>query len=575
MIIRLLRPFKSLEPFEWHDVPDFSVITGVNGSGKSHFLRAVFDQFQQPAEASDLISVEGVTKNNSEVRLFGSNWYPSESDFELKNIVTDSREIYQRFESFQNKNLKGSRNSSEDNYLFPNILKTFEAKSIQSNYDNFKNAFLYLRVAKPNFYAENLSRIFSEYKVAQLDFLQRGQSLEEFESYFGESPWKLLTDVISNLNLPFEVSDPNDCVIGESFKFSIFNKNTKAQINFSDLSSGEQRILAASMWLYGARSTASHPSLILLDEPDAHLHPALVSDLIQIINNVFVDEYNIKVIMTTHSPSTVALSPEGSLFEIRRNPTSILAVNDCDDVIGKLTDGFSIVTKKTKFVLVEDEIDKKFYSSAYRICEKRNLLPDKRSDLVFISAGRSGKKSKESGGVTVVEKWIDKFKELAPLKSMLVGLVDKDGNPDKLENIFKIDRYCVENYLCDPLVVCGALLAQKKTLSTSTKLYEYGDESEFINEPEANLQEIVQEIVILVSSEFKKTMGVSIGFEKCSLSYPQWLIDSDGKFILSCFQENPTLGGGHWINQERLLDSFKRIKMVPDELKSLFAMISE
>ncbi|MBM9539067.1 ATP-binding protein, partial [Desulfobulbus alkaliphilus] len=53
--------------------------------------------------------------------------------------------------------------------------------------------------------------------------------------------------------------------------------------------------------------------MMLFDEIDAPLHPSMSRNVIHTITNTLVDGFGIKVIATTHSPSTVALAPEGSV----------------------------------------------------------------------------------------------------------------------------------------------------------------------------------------------------------------------------------------------------------------------
>jgi len=104
------------------------------------------------------------------------------------------------------------------------------------------------------------------------------------------------------------------------------------------------------------------PRLMLLDEPDAHLHPSLTKQFIQSIQDVLVKKFGVQVIMTTHSPSTIALSPEGNIYELKKNPTSIEKLGSKSQGINILTSGFISVTEGAKFVLVEDQSDVYFYS---------------------------------------------------------------------------------------------------------------------------------------------------------------------------------------------------------------------
>jgi predicted ATP-dependent endonuclease of OLD family len=53
---------------------------------------------------------------------------------------------------------------------------------------------------------------------------------------------------------------------------------------------------------------------MLLDEPDAHLHPSLVSDLINAYRHEFVTKQGVQVILTTHNPTTVSMVDKENIF---------------------------------------------------------------------------------------------------------------------------------------------------------------------------------------------------------------------------------------------------------------------
>jgi len=98
----------------------------------------------------------------------------------------------------------------------------------------------------------------------------------------------------------------------------IDRKNAK-EVHFENLSSGETTILALIFALYNSSSNGHFPQVILFDEPDAHLHPSLTQVFLDVIQGVLVNEHNVKVILTTHSPSTVALAPEDAIYCMDRD----------------------------------------------------------------------------------------------------------------------------------------------------------------------------------------------------------------------------------------------------------------
>ncbi|WP_400261927.1 ATP-dependent nuclease [Sphingobacterium sp. SG20118] len=95
------------------------------------------------------------------------------------------------------------------------------------------------------------------------------------------------------------------------------NQNGKP-VPISSLSSGEKTIMALIFVLYHASSNGNFPEVILFDEPDAHLHPSLTQLFINVIQETLVNEQKVKVILTTHSPSTIALSPPDAIYRMDR-----------------------------------------------------------------------------------------------------------------------------------------------------------------------------------------------------------------------------------------------------------------
>jgi energy-coupling factor transporter ATP-binding protein EcfA2 len=94
------------------------------------------------------------------------------------------------------------------------------------------------------------------------------------------------------------------------------------------------------------------PKVMLIDEPDAHLHPNKQERLIETLERS-VPEYNTQVILTTHSPHIVrAASPAAKLVWMNNG---VVETED-DEVIRRLL-GWGGLDKSALF-FVEDEDDK-------------------------------------------------------------------------------------------------------------------------------------------------------------------------------------------------------------------------
>lgn len=94
------------------------------------------------------------------------------------------------------------------------------------------------------------------------------------------------------------------------------------------------------------------PKVMLIDEPDAHLHPNKQERLIEALERA-APEYNTQVVLTTHSPHIVrAASPAAKLVWMKNG---VVETED-DDVIRRLL-GWGGLDKSALF-FVEDEDDK-------------------------------------------------------------------------------------------------------------------------------------------------------------------------------------------------------------------------
>lgn len=195
-------------------------------------------------------------------------------------------------------------------------------------------------------------------------------------------PWEIINEIFKSNNLDFYFQGLNkeDYSRDVSLEFKLLKKSSNHTIAFNDLSSGEQVIIGLILKLFVTEyygDNLSFPELIILDEPDAHLHPEMTKLLIDVLEETFVKKYKIKVIITTHSPSTIALSPIKSIYELRNNNNSGLIKISKDDAL-KLLTGFiptlSIDYQNHKQVFVESPVDAKYYQIVHDKLQQTNEL---------------------------------------------------------------------------------------------------------------------------------------------------------------------------------------------------------
>lgn len=61
MNIKFSNKYKSITPFEWLEIPKFSVITGPNGTGKSQLLQLIHQTIINKQETTERVQIEGET----------------------------------------------------------------------------------------------------------------------------------------------------------------------------------------------------------------------------------------------------------------------------------------------------------------------------------------------------------------------------------------------------------------------------------------------------------------------------------------------------------------------------------
>ncbi|MDE1161181.1 MAG: AAA family ATPase [Acidobacteriaceae bacterium] len=84
---------------------------------------------------------------------------------------------------------------------------------------------------------------------------------------------------------------------------------------FSRLSSGHKIVLLTITRLV---ETVAERTLVLLDEPEAHLHPPLLSAFVRALSELLVDRNGVAII-ATHSPVVVQEVPKRCVWKVRRS----------------------------------------------------------------------------------------------------------------------------------------------------------------------------------------------------------------------------------------------------------------
>ncbi|GEM_PF-1319567 len=270
-------------------------------------------------------------------------------------------------------------------------------------------------------------------------------------------PWEVLNSILARHDFDFKFDSIEREQFSQDVRIQFILRNNQGiEVNPASLSSGERVIFGLLVKLFQNEyynSNLSFPNLIVFDEPDAHLHPELSGLLIDVLRKTFVIDLGIKVIVSTHSPSTVALSPDDSIFEIKNYPKTELKKIDKDRALDILTGHLptlSIDYKNHKQIFVESPTDVEYYQTIFNKIYNEERLPYK---LYFIS-NSAGK-----GNSNEVIKIVQKIRESGNKTSF--GIIDWDLNNKRNEYVYvhgENSRYSIENFLFDPLYVSVLLM---------------------------------------------------------------------------------------------------------------------
>lgn len=532
MRLTYVKPFLSLRRFDPIDLPEFTLVTGVNGAGKTHLLRAIH---------SGHVQVDRAAANAGQIRYFDWTSMTPNNAVEVNpasiyahrdrilKLVEQARaqhyprliDVLQRFGVASTENpWRLARLSPQELAALPgvgiraseisNALKT-EAhalhQTISSQFGQNQPAQRTLgNLAgqdpsllafmteletqdmpfgweQPDIFQQSFGQMFFAYfELQKLNRLRRLDAQEgrqpsmpplcedDFVRRHGEPPWDFVNETLRSAGLDFEIDHPLDY---STTRYSprLTKRASGAQIDFGNLSSGERILMSFAFCLYYSlddRQSVQRPKILLFDEIDAPLHPSMCRTVVRTITETLVAKQKIRVIMTTHSPSTVAVAPDESIYVMRPDAPG-LAKSGKRQAIAVLTaeiPTLSIEFEGRRQVFVESSGDAERYDRLFQILADR--LDSERS-LVFIAVGRrqQGEPDRDAG-CPQVRRIVDEL--VAGGSRSVFGLVDwdqKNSSDSRVVVLGQTERYAIENCLLDPLLLAAILVRERRELGTS------------------------------------------------------------------------------------------------------------
>ena len=302
----------------------------------------------------------------------------------------------------------------------------------------------------------------------------------EFEEKFGQKPWEQMDTILSELSINLRFTPPRTDEL-DSYVAKLTDPDRKYNIDSTNVSSGEKVILSL---ISSAQYSAQYdvplvlPKIILLDEPDAHLHPRFSSVLIAMLRKLTTDYKNLHIVVVTHSPSTIALANDDEVFFLRSHGTSkFIEKHDLDTVLSILTHGLptlNISTTNARQVYVEGKSDKRVFDAIYDKYIYDCMSDGQRSPKVNLFFMYHGMKEDDSDGG--ISGWSVVNNQVSILRESKIdtvyGVIDYDLDDKRKHNKYVYifgdkSGYSLENFVLHPLIVIMYFLKINRKIDLS------------------------------------------------------------------------------------------------------------
>jgi energy-coupling factor transporter ATP-binding protein EcfA2 len=493
--------YQSLQDLESQDLPtlpNFTVLTGLNGSGKTQLLNAIhnsknntnyiwaFDENGNHLTNIKYIAVGQLyqTPFNGIYSLarfeqkikFYRDFFSRVKDKLRSDPQSDVKEFYKSFYSSQIGLMPinySSRPFSEGQvWRSINLILQNSGQKILdiTDEDLYQNIPIFVLDALPNikilescdiaeiFKIYQLQKEKNDYREFRYERYKEGSYLSEdqFIQQYGLPPWDLLNEAFQKAKIPYKSNKPEGNRYVD-FKFTLKNIVDNCEVDPENLSTGEKLIGLLALALFTSNKSQGFPDVLLMDEPDAYLHPSMTKNFIDVIYELFVKKFGIKVIITTHSPSTIALAPEESIYLMNRQSPRISYISK-NKAIKKLLQGVNIYVDYNSRIqiFVEGKHDVKYYEQIYNAinnCDSPKF--DFSKSLYFVN-------SSDSSNCDQVKEVVSKLTNNGC--KTVFGIIDwdlKNQESEYVKVLGKEKRYSIENYILDPLLLCIFLIREQ------------------------------------------------------------------------------------------------------------------
>ncbi len=241
--------------------------------------------------------------------------------------------------------------------------------------------------------------------------------------------------------------------VNEIGLLSVLIKDTESNrvFDLDGMSSGEKGLILTFLLI--ARSVVVG-GMVLLDEPELHLNPAVCKDLLSFMIKEYVNPRNLQILICSHSPEILASAfdnDECSLYHLI-SPTNLSKVRAQDEIT------------------LTNALRRLGASESENLLYKGIIFVEGPDDVSLLEAGfpqilRRYKLRFASGRIEVEKaiQEIQKSEKEGTVAEPTFFVFDKDDAPSQLRNsksakVLQWDRRCLENYLIDLDAISNLLM---------------------------------------------------------------------------------------------------------------------
>lgn len=449
--------FRNIRLAECTDPPDFMVICGGNGCGKSALLQALMTAKEHAGAYGNFrfdprtVSADSDQATISMALSFAEN----ERDFvqkqfniecpETDEVVIEikkggSSQAVRRSRPVRNLLSYYSRSYLGSPGFFDYIeeyrhspkteLKNWDAsflsdantKQTLSGPGNLK--FQFTKQYLAGLVMRDIQQLQASQRAGKLEFTDSLEPIKKFfDAFF--APMKFVDVLIHESPFKFIISTP------------------RGNIDIDDLSAGEKEVLNSYIRFHQLNPKGA---IILFDEADAHLHPDLERRYLEVLREIGQGN---QLWLTTHSPEMMIAAGTESLYTVLKEPISqggnqFMRVTNNEDlhaVLSEVMGSRGLVSFNQRIIFIEGE-----ESSADREVYER-LYPPGTYNVSFVPAGNSATVRKTAERVNEL---LSSSIEFQHYYSIVDGDIERSvAAPSVGNRLFQLPVYHIENFLLD------------------------------------------------------------------------------------------------------------------------------